>query len=117
TAARKIHAEDLIVAQSSASDEELARAAQVAQTLGIRVFVVPRLFDAVGVGTRVEHLGGIPLLVLARVDPKGWQFALKHGFDRTVAAVGLLLISPLFLTLALLVKITSPGPVFYRQQR
>ena len=115
--ARRLHVEDLIVAPSSVSDEQLARAAQVAQTLGIRVFVVPRLFDAVGVGTRVEHLGGIPLLVLARVDPKGWQFALKHGFDRTMAAVGLLLISPLFLTLALLVKATSPGPVFYRQPR
>ena len=117
TAARAIHAEDLIVAQSSASDEELARAAQVAQNLGLRVFVVPRLFDAVGVGTRVEHLGGIPLLVLTRVNPKGWQFALKHAFDRTMACLGLLLISPLFLGLALLVKATSPGPVFYRQQR
>lgn len=115
--ARRLHVEDLIVAPSSVSDEQLARAAQMAQTLGVRVFVVPRLFDAVGVGTRVEHLGGIPLLVLARVDPKGWHFALKHGFDRTMAAVGLLLISPLFLTLALLVKTTSPGPVFYRQQR
>ena len=108
--ARRLHVEDLIVAPSSVSDEQLARAAQVAQTLGIRVFVVPRLFDAVGVGTRVEHLGGIPLLVLARVDPKGWQFALKHGFDRTMAAVGLTLISPLFLTLALLVKATSARP-------
>ncbi|KAA0098821.1 sugar transferase [Mycolicibacterium sp. P1-18] len=115
--ARRVRAEDLIVAPSAVSDEQLARAAQVAQTLGIRVFVVPRLFDAVGVGTRVEHLGGIPLLVLARVDPKGWQFALKHGFDRTMAGIGLLLISPLFLTLALLVKITSPGPIFYRQPR
>lgn len=116
-AARSVHAEDLIVAPSSVSDEQLARAAQLAQTLGLRVFVVPRLFDAVGVGTRVEHLGGIPLLVLSRVDPKGWQFALKHAFDRTMAGLGLLLISPLFLVLALLVKTTSPGPVFYRQQR
>jgi len=117
SAARAIHAEDLIVAPSAASDEDLARAALVAQTLGLRVLVVPRLFDAVGVGTRVEHLGGIPLLVLSRVDPKGWQFWLKHGFDRTMATLGLLLISPLFLTLALLVKATSHGPVFYRQER
>jgi len=117
SAARSVHAEDLIVAPSATSDEELARAAQLAQTLGMRVFVVPRLFDAVGIGTRVEHLGGIPLLVLSRVDPKGWQFALKHAFDRTMAGLGLLLISPLFLVLMLLVKSTSPGPVFYRQQR
>lgn len=117
SAARATRAEELIVAPSSASDEQLARAAHVAQSLGIRVRVVPRLIDAVGVGTHVEHLGGIPLLVLGHVDPKGWQFWVKHTCDRTAAGVGLLLISPLFLLLALLVRISSPGPIFYRQQR
>ena len=117
TTARATRAEELIVAPSLASDEQLARAAHVAQTLGVRVRVVPRLLDAVGVGSRVEHLGGIPLLVLAHVNPKGWQFALKHAFDRTAAGLGLLLISPVFLGLALLVKTSSPGPIFYRQQR
>ena len=117
SAARATHAEELIVAPSSASDDQLARAAHVAQNLGIRVRVVPRLADAVGVSTRVEHLGGLPLLVLNQVDPKGWQFAVKHAFDRTAAGVGLALISPLFLLLAFLVKMSSPGPIFYAQER
>lgn len=50
-AAHLTAAEELIVAPSSASDEQLARTAQLAQTLGIRVRVVPRLRDAVGGGT------------------------------------------------------------------
>lgn len=116
-AARATGAGELIVAPSSVSDEELARTAQVAQNLGMRVRVVPRLMDAVGGGARVEHLGGVPLIVLCRIDPKGWQFTVKHAFDRTAAGVGLLLISPLFLTLALLVKLSSPGPVFFSQER
>ncbi|MCT7657786.1 sugar transferase [Mycobacterium deserti] len=117
SAARATHAEELIVAPSLVPDEQLAHAAMVAHTLGIRVRVVPRLMDVVGVGARVEHLGGIPLIVLCHVDPKGWQFAFKHVSDKLVAGVGLLAISPVFIGLALLVKISSPGPVFYRQER
>jgi exopolysaccharide biosynthesis polyprenyl glycosylphosphotransferase len=110
-------AEELVIAPSSASDEQLARTAHLAQNLGMRVRVVPRLMDAVGANTWIEHLGGVPLMVLNRIDPKGWQFALKHAFDRTAALVGLILISPVFVMLALAVKFSSPGPIFFSQER
>jgi exopolysaccharide biosynthesis polyprenyl glycosylphosphotransferase len=83
----------------------------------MRVRVVPRLMDAIGGGAWIDHLGGVPLIVLARIDPRGWQFALKHALDRTAAGVGLVLISPVFIGLALLVKVSSPGPILFRQQR
>ncbi|WP_123025951.1 sugar transferase [Mycolicibacterium stellerae] len=117
SAARATRAEELIIASTPLPDEQLAHTAQLARQLGLRVRVVPRLMDAVGAHARVEHLGGIPLMELCHVDPKGWQFAVKHALGRTIAGLGLLLISPLFLGLALLVKISSPGPVFFRQQR
>ena len=117
SAALATQAEELIVAPSACPDEQLAHAAIVAHNLGIRVRVVPRLMDAVGVGARVEHLGGVPLIVLSHADPKGWQFVVKHTCDRIAAGLGLLAISPLFIGLALLVKASSPGPVFYRQAR
>jgi exopolysaccharide biosynthesis polyprenyl glycosylphosphotransferase len=79
--------------------------------------VVPRLYDAVGVNTRVEHIGGLPLMVLPHVNPKGWQFALKGVLDRVLTAIGLLLLSPVFLTLMLLVRLSSPGPIFFAQER
>lgn len=110
-------AKELIVGPSTTPDDELALAAQLAHHLGMRVRVVPRLMDVVGGATYVEHLGGIPLLVLCHTDPKGWQFAVKHALGRTIAAVLLLLISPLYVLLAILVKLSSPGPVYFRQQR
>lgn len=116
-AARATRAEELIVTPTSVPDEQLTRAARRAQNLGMQVRVVPRLMDAVSVGTWVEHLGGIPLMVLCHTDPKGWHFAFKHASDRVLAGLGLLAISPIFLTLALLVKLSSPGPVFFRQPR
>ncbi|UXA15339.1 sugar transferase [Mycobacterium sp. SMC-8] len=116
-AARATRAEELIVAPSALPEEELTRAVKAAQGLGLQVRVVPRVMDAVSVGSFIEHLGGIPLMILSHTDPKGWHFAVKHASDRVVAAFGLLLISPLFLTLAMLVKLSSPGPIFFGQDR
>ncbi|MGO4442392.1 sugar transferase [Mycobacterium sp. 2YAF39] len=117
SAMRATRAEELIFAPSTLPDEQLARTAQLAQNLGMRVRVVPRLMDAVGVNTEIEHLGGVPLMVLNPVNPKGWQFAVKHAFDRTAALLGLVLISPLLIVLAIAVKLSSPGPIFFSQQR
>ncbi len=110
-------AEKLIIAHSAVPDEKLASLAQRAHHLGMKVRVVPRMMDVVGVGATVEHLGGVPLMVLSHTNPIGWQFALKHTMDRACAAVGLVLISPLFLTLMLLVRLSSPGPIFFGQDR
>jgi exopolysaccharide biosynthesis polyprenyl glycosylphosphotransferase len=117
SAMRATRAEEIIFAPSALPDEQLARVAQHAQNLGMRVRVVPRLMDAVGTNTRIEHLGGVPLMVLNRVDPKGWQFAVKHTFDRTAALLGILLISPVLIVLALAVKLSSPGPILFAQER
>jgi exopolysaccharide biosynthesis polyprenyl glycosylphosphotransferase len=116
-AVRATRAEELIVAPSAASGEQLSQCAQTAQSLGMRVRVVPRLMDVVNGNARIEHLGGVPLMVLFPVNPKGWQFAFKHALGRFLAAVGLLIISPVFLGLALLVRLGSPGPIFFRQPR
>lgn len=116
-AARATRAEELIIAPSQLPDEQLARTAQLAQELGMRVRVVPRLMDVVGSGTRIEHMGGVPLMVLTRVNPKGWQFAVKHCVDRVASLIGLVLISPLLAVLALAVKLSSPGPIFFTQPR
>ncbi|WP_234807580.1 sugar transferase [Mycolicibacterium bacteremicum] len=115
--ATKLRIEDIVIADCSASEERLIPICRAAHQSGIRVWVVPKLHDAIGAQARIEHLGGVPLLVLPQINPRGWQFAVKHTMDRVLTGVGLLLISPLFLTLALLVKVTSPGPVFFKQPR
>lgn len=117
-AIRQSGAEGIIVAFSLTQDQLLAPVVRVAHRHGLRVWVVPRMFDSVGEHVRVEHVGGLPLIAVPRTNPQGWQFALvKNVIDRVAAGVGLLLISPIFLTLALLVRISSPGPIFFRQPR
>ncbi|WP_245865441.1 sugar transferase [Rhodococcoides kyotonense] len=115
--ARSTGAEEVIIAFSAVQHEQLVAATRTAHKLGMRVWVVPRLFDTVGNKTRVEHIGGLPLMVMPHVDPKGWQFLLKGALDRTLTAFGLLLLSPVFLLLMLLVRLSSPGPIFFAQER
>lgn len=57
------------------------------------------------------------MLTLRPTNPRGWQFAVKHAFDRGFAFLVLLLLSPLMLACALTVRLSSPGPIFFRQRR
>ncbi|CAN5273577.1 hypothetical protein BH11ACT7_BH11ACT7_12060 [soil metagenome] len=116
-AVRTTGATSIIIAFSRSRDQLLTRVIQVAHQNGIRVWVVPRMFDMIGERARIEHIGGVPVLALSYTSPTGWRFAVKHISDRVVAAVGLLAISPIFLTLMLLVRLSSPGPIFFSQDR
>jgi exopolysaccharide biosynthesis polyprenyl glycosylphosphotransferase len=113
-----VHAEELIVGFcDDVHFDDIVAAVRAAQKRGMRVWAVPRLHDAVGDRARIEHLGGLPLLVLPHVNPLGWQFWVKGFIDRVLTSLGLLAISPIFLTLALLVRLSSPGPILFKQKR
>ncbi|BBY91980.1 undecaprenyl-phosphate glucose phosphotransferase [Mycobacterium gallinarum] len=107
----------VLIAFSRVSDESLTRVVRIAHRHKARVWVVPRMFDAVAERATVDHLGGLPLMSLPSADPHGWQFNAKHVIDRVGAALGLLAISPVLITLAVLVRLSSPGPIFYKQDR
>jgi len=109
--------EEVVFAFASAPHEEVVAAIRTAQNSGTRVWLVPRMFDTVGVHAHIEHLGGLPLMVLHHVDPRGWQFVLKGVLDRLGAGMGLLVLSPIFLLLTVLVRLSSPGPIFFAQER
>jgi exopolysaccharide biosynthesis polyprenyl glycosylphosphotransferase len=107
----------LIVAFSSVADARVSRLIQRCQDLGVEVSVVPRMFDTINNRVGYDTVGGLPLMSFTTVDPKGFQFALKHTADRVLALALLVVLSPLILCAALAVRISSPGPVLFRQRR
>ncbi len=108
---------NLIVAFSSVADARISRLIQRCQELGIEVSVVPRMFDTINDRVGYDSVGGLPLLSFSGVNPKGVQFALKHAIDRASAALLLLVLSPFLGLAALAVRLSSPGPVLFRQRR
>ena len=110
-------ARHVVFSFTRAPDSEVLPLLRECQREGIDVSVMPRLFENVNGRVRVEQLAGLPLLALRQTNPRSWQFAVKHGSDRVVAALLLVLLSPLLLAVAALVRLSSPGPVLYRQER
>jgi exopolysaccharide biosynthesis polyprenyl glycosylphosphotransferase len=110
-------AEHVVLGFSNAPDRLLIPLVQECEDRGLEVSLVPRLFESVNVRVGLDHVGGLPLFCLRSIDPRGWQFTAKHVFDRAAAALLLLVLAPLLLTAALAVRLTSPGPVLFRQTR
>lgn len=79
--------------------------------------IVPDFLDYVTLRGGVEELDNIPVISLRDSPLHGWNRILKKAFDVSLSLLILTLSSPLLLLIALLVKLTSPGPVFYRQER
>jgi exopolysaccharide biosynthesis polyprenyl glycosylphosphotransferase len=83
----------------------------------VHITIVPRYFELVSWRSRMTDLYGLPLIEVAPARFSLWDRSLKRGFDIVAASLLLLLLSPLALILAALVKLSSPGPVLFRQQR
>jgi exopolysaccharide biosynthesis polyprenyl glycosylphosphotransferase len=85
---------------------------------GVDLRVVSDLFGLVTSPMAVDDLYGIPLFALKNAPLDRWHNrALKRAFDLALVVPGLVVISPLLALLALAVKLSSPGPVFYAQER
>lgn len=87
------------------------------QTLPVRVRVVPDFFDLAIFRATIDDFGGIPLIGLRDPAIDGYNRAIKRAFDLLIAVFGLLIIWPLLLLVAIAIKLDSPGPVLFRQQR
>jgi exopolysaccharide biosynthesis polyprenyl glycosylphosphotransferase len=116
-AAAAMRADHVIVAFTRAPDRELVEIVRRCDEAALAVSLVPRLFESVNERIELQHIGTLPLMGLRNIDPKGWQFTLKYALDRIVAAVFLVVLAPLLLGVAAAVKLTSPGPVLFRQRR
>ncbi len=109
--------QQVIVTFSTAPDEVLLRLVRRCEELEIRVSVVPRLFERMPERYSIDHVGGIALVSPRRADPRAWEFVVKYAIDRAVAALVLLVLSPLLLLIALAVLLTMGRPIFFRQTR
>ena len=110
-------AQHVVLAFSNRPDRELIPFVKECEARRLELSLVPRLFESVNVRVALDHLGGLPLFGLHSIDPKGWQFAVKHAFDRLAALIGLVTLSPLLLAIAAGVRLSSPGPILFRQRR
>jgi len=87
------------------------------ETEGVVVTVAVDLFDTKLARSSVGELDGLPLLHFKTTHAKEWELLVKRLFDFAASGLGILVLSPLFLVMAIHTKATSKGPVFFKQNR
>lgn len=110
--------ERVVIAFSQDDDEDALALVRQLKDFDIQVDIVPRLFEVVSdSGASISDLEGLPLINLAPPRLSRSSLALKRWMDATLAGLGLLLLAPALALIALLIKLESSGPVFFRQLR
>lgn len=84
---------------------------------GTDLCVAPALMDVAGPRTTIRPVAGLPLLHVDHPELAGGKQVIKALFDRTAAALVLILLAPLFAAIAVIIRLDDRGPVFFRQTR
>ena len=117
----QLHGEGVDEVILALEPEELGVTVQVIQLCeksGTKVSVIPFYNDVIPIRATIDSIGSIKLIQL-RTTPLDEPFnaVLKRTFDIAFSALALLLLSPLLLLIAAAIKLSSPGPVLFRQER
>lgn len=83
----------------------------------IGTFVIPRIGDTIMSGAYPMHMFHLPMLKVGRYHPQPEYLFIKRLLDIVISAVALVVLSPIFLITAIVIKATDHGPVFYKQIR
>ncbi|RJQ51968.1 MAG: sugar transferase [Actinobacteria bacterium] len=107
---------DRIIVTSPTKHREILEDLARSDEAGVQVDVVPELYE-IFMGTVDNLVSDIPLMELTKKPTPGWVLLLKRAFDIAFALLLLALFSPLLLAAAAAIKLTSAGPVLFRQER
>lgn len=96
---------------------QVEKAIQACEVEGVEAWLLADFFNTQISQTSLDEFYGRPMLVFRSTPEESWQKLVKQILDVFGALAFLLVLSPFFLLFALLVKFTSPGPIFFRQTR
>ncbi len=109
---------DIIYAGDHGNQETLEKILEICDRQGIQMHVVPGFGNLVTANGVLENLNGLPLISIRDIPARsGLNRVVKRSFDLAFSGAFLVIFSPIYLLIALAVKLTSPGPVFFSQER
>jgi exopolysaccharide biosynthesis polyprenyl glycosylphosphotransferase len=109
--------DEVIIALPDASHRELVHLVSKCQRGKVSIKVYPDIFAYITGGLTVDDLNGMPMLSVRDVALRGWKLSLKRAIDIIGAFIGLVFFSPLMVLTAIAIRLESPGPVFFCQER
>lgn len=115
--------DEILFAMPLKKIENAAELISDAEKLGINVRILPdwqihqMMYKPEVASVYVEDFIGLPTLALTSVPRRIYELTFKEIFDRSSALLGLIVLAPLFAVISMIIKLTSSGPVFFKQNR
>jgi exopolysaccharide biosynthesis polyprenyl glycosylphosphotransferase len=114
---RDLRVERVFLMATGADSETLLEAVTRTAAIGVKLSIVPRLFEVIGSAVEFDAVAGVTVLGVRRLGLGRSSRLIKRGLDIALAGVALLALTPLWLLIALTIKLDSEGPVFFRHAR
>ncbi len=108
---------EVIIALPSHQHQQILRTVRIAERAGANFRLVPDLYELSLSRIDVDSVEGIPLIGLKRSLTNSWQYGVKRAIDIVGALAAIVIGAPIWLLIAVAIKLDSPGPVFYKQTR
>lgn len=109
--------DEVMIAVPERGHRETVRIISYCQRERVSIKIFPDLFQFITSEAGIDDLGGLPLLSVRDYNLRGYLLVFKRLIDLAGAGIGLILLSPLMLAVAIAIKFDSPGPVFFVQER
>ena len=84
---------------------------------GVNIKIIPDVYDILSGSVKMTSIFGAPLIAINQEIMPAWQFSIKRVIDIMASALALIVLLPFLLVIAVLVKLSSPGPIFFTQER
>jgi exopolysaccharide biosynthesis polyprenyl glycosylphosphotransferase len=109
--------ERVIIAPVSTDAEDTLNLIRLVKAVGVRVSLLPRLFEVVGSSVEFDNVDGLTMLGVRRFGLTRSSWMAKRVFDLVGSTLGLIVLAPLLTAIVVAIRLDSRGPILFRQTR
>ncbi|MDA0873686.1 MAG: sugar transferase [Bacteroidetes bacterium] len=113
----ELHVQDVLIALGPNDGEHLMEVLRLCDGKPVTLKLVPDFYSIIGGMARTEHMYGLPLIEVLPEPMQAWEQSLKRLIDLVVSFLVVVIGLPVWIFLALVIRLTSSGPAIYRQRR
>jgi len=109
--------EEVIIAIQNTDHQKAAKILSLLEDVEVNVKIIPDMYDILAGKVKMNSIFGVPLIQINNELMNTWQTVFKRSFDLIASFCALLILSPIYFLIAITIKITSKGPIFFLQER
>ena len=114
---QRLGIQKLLVSLSSEEHNDIYELMKICEGINVEFMLYPDFMEIITSKIRIEEINGVPFMKIKELPMNVWNRILKRIFDTFFSLLIMIILSPLFAIIGIIIKMTSPGPIFYQQER